>query len=363
MKLTSLQTKKQTIISLLEKEIYSGTLPPKSKLASMRELSKQFVASLAVVQSAVKELENNGLVKRMHGNGVYVRSFEENNSEPEERVLLCMETYGHMFEDIYSKIRTNLIRSGLTPITFEQHHMNHSEHGKAAQKVTVRLLNSNLKCLILAGLHYWQNPFLENYPELRSVFLNVIDYAGKIPERAVLFDLESGFYQAIAHLAATGRKRIMLYMNKPDPCSLPPQDHSLHWSAQIISGYERALEEYGIFSGHNIFYYPHENMVSKQGVINILNSKNAPDAIVCTMDATAVQLISELQKCGVKIPDDLAIVGHYNTPWVELSPIKLTSVNYDSTQLATAAVELALKDKPANPLRFIKPKLKIRESS
>ncbi len=122
MKLTTSPTKRQQIIDAISAHIRGGELSAGSRLATMRDISANFNASLSVVQSAMKELVNSGLVECRGAGGFYVRSSEagaeDAEAAPEQptggRVFLTCHhhadlvwrrTYGE-----YDKIRDRQIR-------------------------------------------------------------------------------------------------------------------------------------------------------------------------------------------------------------------------------------------------------------
>ena len=76
-----------------------------------------------------------------------------------------------------------------------------------------------------------------------------------------------------------------------------------------------------------------------------------------------MRCVTAALRLGLKVPDDLAIAGCYDTPWAKLSPVKLTSVSFDWRKLAAVAAELAVEDSPPRKVVHIKPTLVIREST
>lgn len=56
----------------LAEQIFSGRLPPDSRLPSERDLSEELGVSRMTVRRAITELVNDGLLERRHGSGTYV---------------------------------------------------------------------------------------------------------------------------------------------------------------------------------------------------------------------------------------------------------------------------------------------------
>ena len=50
----------------------------------------------------------------------------------------------------------------------------------------------------------------------------------------------------------------------------------------------------------------------------MVQSGQLPDGIVCYNDQIAVQVMEELEKMGVRIPDDISITGYDNSLYAQL---------------------------------------------
>lgn len=72
----------------------------------------------------------------------------------------------------------------------------------------------------------------------------------------------------------------------------------------------------------------------------ILQSEDRPTAILCASDTIAARLYGICAEMGIRIPDDLSVIGFDNQPICkQLSPA-LTSIDYDTDQVARQAVSV-----------------------
>ena len=354
-------TKSSLVAETIARNIQSGLLKPGSRLETVRALADKFSVSISVIQTALRELEDKKLIVRKANSVALIRNDPDPVQNINRQVMLCLQSSGHIFGDVAAAISNGLISRGFLPVAVDFKKMNDLEPEPKFKRNIRKILNSGLKSIILSGNNYWHYPFLEDHPNIRTVFLYVIDYAGPMPERAVLLDQETALFQTSAHLASRGYKKIMLCTFRPEPTAINLETIQRHHSMQIRSGYKRALREYNIASYDKTLYRDKE--VNPRELIDILKSKDAPEAIVCDMDHTAMQVEMAALKIGMKIPDDLAITGAFNTPWSELSPVPLTTVDYDWNKLSETAIKLAIEDDPEQKICYMKPKLIIKEST
>jgi LacI family transcriptional regulator len=70
--------------------------------------------------------------------------------------------------------------------------------------------------------------------------------------------------------------------------------------------------------------------------------KSRPDVVVCYDDKTALFLMDELRSAGVRVPDDVGVVGFDDTPFARIANPRLTTVSQRSDELGRISVELLL---------------------
>jgi LacI family transcriptional regulator len=73
-----------------------------------------------------------------------------------------------------------------------------------------------------------------------------------------------------------------------------------------------------------------------------------PTAFVCNSDETAFRVISALKSKGVRIPEDISVVGYDNYTVSNICIPAITTVEVDLVKMASESVELMVK-KLENP--------------
>ena len=98
-----------------------------------------------------------------------------------------------------------------------------------------------------------------------------------------------------------------------------------------------------------------------------LRRKPRPEAFIAVNDLTAAQTLMIVKKYGLKLPDDIAIVGFTNSQIATLTDPGLTSVDQKGYEMGRTAAQLLIDriEKPKNPrqVRVITSELVIRGSS
>jgi LacI family transcriptional regulator len=92
-----------------------------------------------------------------------------------------------------------------------------------------------------------------------------------------------------------------------------------------------------------------------------------PDAVFCFNDPVAVGALKATLAAGLRVPQDVALVGVSNFPYDELLTVPLTSVDQNSDAIGERAADLAqalLRSPPPRRKTFLlEPKLMVRASS
>jgi len=151
-------------------------------------------------------------------------------------------------------------------------------------------------------------------------------------------DIRGGTRQAMDHLLALGHKRIA-HLAGP----------ILHWDeAQCrMETYMEALNEAGLSSDRELILpnwgtksWAVDNNEVRESLEFWLALPDAPTAVFCSSDRLAVALIECAGELGVRVPDDLSVIGFDNMPTVGRCVLPLTTVAVAMDQLASTALEM-----------------------
>jgi len=100
----------------------------------------------------------------------------------------------------------------------------------------------------------------------------------------------------------------------------------------------------------------------------LLQAQPAPDGVFCYNDPVAIGAMKAISEAGLKIPDDIAVVGAGNVHYSDVLAVPLTTVDQGTMQIGKQAAELLMeqigaKKRPRPRKILITPKLVVRQST
>ena len=170
-------------------------------------------------------------------------------------------------------------------------------------------------------------------------------------------DLISAFNNIVNELTASGKSNIHYIGENPDT----------HTALNDrVKGFSSAFEDAPKrlhYISNNTTSLTIDNLVADDFIENVVK-KEKIDALVIQDDLIALQISSLLQKHNVKIPQEVAIVGCNNEPFVEHMFPSLSSINFNEELVALSAMTLMQKSLQNESVETIKilPNLVKRDS-
>lgn len=120
------------------------------------------------------------------------------------------------------------------------------------------------------------------------------------------------------------------------------EDHLADVAPQRELGYRKVMAENGLAAQARVIGLPQHGTPRDAAIRALLQSQDRPHAIFCWSDLDAVPLISEAYRLGIRVPEDLAIIGYDNSPVAALPMVDLSSVDQDGPRLGRLAAEALL---------------------
>jgi LacI family transcriptional regulator len=178
-----------------------------------------------------------------------------------------------------------------------------------------------------------EEPLLDQLAD-RKVPLVFVDVGPDRPGISLLrVDYHHGIRQGVQHLAALGHSEIAFVTG-------PLRLHSAH---SRLTAFHRAMQECGIaVDPSRIVEGDHTMEGGMNAAEKLLTGDKLPTAIMCSNDVTAIGVLHEAYRKGLRVPDDLSVIGFDNIHITQMTIPPLTTIQMSCYELARAAV-MALK--------------------
>lgn len=145
-------------------------------------------------------------------------------------------------------------------------------------------------------------------------------------------DNVAGGYLAASHLLENSRRRIAFF-----------GDVNLPEIAQRFSGYKKALKEHGVkFDSALQVDVPFEMLHARETINELLSSDTRFDSALCSSDVMALSAIATITAFGLRVPDDIAIVGYDDIGLASYGSPALTTVRQNIRWAGRVLVESLL---------------------
>ncbi|MDJ0334920.1 LacI family DNA-binding transcriptional regulator [Salinibacterium sp. G-O1] len=156
--------------------------------------------------------------------------------------------------------------------------------------------------------------------------------AGAADGDSVVLDSVGGSQAATEHLLALGHRSIVFLTGTSDTDA----------TADRLRGYETAVHGSIEELSTRIIRTSISQEGGREGVRQILGSGNLPDAIVCANDQMAISAMSELTRAGIRVPQDISVVGFDDIEAAAVVTPSLTTVSNPAPKIGAAMAETLL---------------------
>ncbi|MDX1637418.1 MAG: LacI family DNA-binding transcriptional regulator [Balneolaceae bacterium] len=183
---------------------------------------------------------------------------------------------------------------------------------------------------------------------------------------AVVSDDYRGSCTAVSHLIEQGCRSIVHFAG----------EQHMNIYRNRLTGFRDALQDHGLTPDDSLIFeedliQPMEQVldVGRQFARTILEMPKRPDGIFSASDFAALGAMQVLKEHGIKIPDDIAVVGYSNDVSGSFIEPGLSTVDQHTKRMGNLAARLFLeqadgKDPQFTPRKtMLKPKLIVRGSS
>jgi DNA-binding LacI/PurR family transcriptional regulator len=190
----------------------------------------------------------------------------------------------------------------------------------------------------------------------RQLPLVLVDQAPVPGLTSVNVDDQMGARAAAQHVVDLGHRQVAIVTTGYDGAfgvlAEPKSATVAHTERQRILGWTGPLEEAGITP--MVVRSPHADPaeIGYASAQTLLAHKSRPTAVLCFSDAIAAGVIRAIEDAGLRVPDDVSVVGFDDNPITRSSRPSLTTVRQDVTakgRAAMAALTRAIEQAKTRP--------------
>lgn len=209
------------------------------------------------------------------------------------------------------------------------------------------LIQKQVAGIILASIR-GDHDFIEQYQQ-PGFHIVSMDQSISIPGDRITFNFYQGGYLAGRHLVELGHRHIAFVSAPID---------ARHSRREVLRGFRDALAKDQIsLPKASIIEGVHEVETStevyeykngKYFAEKLLQSSPRPTAVFCINDMTALSVLHHLQWAGIRVPEEISLMGFDNIPLSEISYPSLTTIDQSAYQMGALACSTLL-DKIKEP--------------
>jgi DNA-binding LacI/PurR family transcriptional regulator len=319
------KTLQATVLKVLSKEICEGRYSPDCPMPSENDLCERFGISRPTVRLVLAELEHQGLIYRHHGKGTFVHVIPAVQVKP---IAMLLREPGKLAStyimDIIHGANSYLSGLGSHLIVVDT----------PPSKWSNRLVQSLGGVLVIPSR--LNSSELEMIGDFKLPYLIVMESDLKGP--TLKMDPAGAARELTEELIKWGHRRFGLISG-----------HNEHSDRQKKRGITLALKKAGIaFSSMKDIPTNYDVQAGRNAAIELLTCENRPTAIIAFDDCLAAQTISIAKEQGLRIPDDLSVVGFNDSPFSNFQDPPLTTVRFPAFEAGRKGAELIISAQKRN---------------
>jgi GntR family transcriptional regulator, arabinose operon transcriptional repressor len=320
------------------RQIKDKSLKPGDLVGTHAELSQKYLVSIITIKKAISNLINAGYLYSRTGKGTFVAEMRENKID-----FNSHNTIGLVLRDLKHPY-FSLIVHGIEERAYELGYnlliTSSSNNPEKEENQINHFLNLGVDGLIIASLSlqyratdYIQKLHNNNFPYVMVSYIHDPEYW------YVGSNHELGGFLATDHLIRTGYKKIgYVHVGKGNLLSDVRKN-----------GYMQALLEHDIPFDSKLVYFLAKEMFDSgldrfelgeefgNSFVDILEK---PDAIYFYNDAIALGFEKAVMEKGIRIPDDIAIIGNDDILNSNYASVPLTTIHQPADLIGKKAVDV-----------------------
>lgn len=327
---------------MIRSGIMSGKYPSGRKIPTQQELAVHFSVSRPTVGRALRDLEESGLILRRQGAGSFVQKTIAAKGQTigfmaPRLILDSKESHQSIFASIIPQMSRTATQNGYALLLSDSPTGEEDDFLiKHAREICQELINHKVAGVIFIPLVLTQEKMSVNEEILKAfekakITVTLLDRDIYNTPRRSKYDLvginnERASFVLTEHLLNLGCREI-------DFADIRTPSSS---GNDRISGYQKALICHGIdLQPERLHSIDTWDIKAMEEFVRQVKS----DAVIFVNDAMAAIMMQQMLKIGVRIPEDIRVVGFDDLPMAAYLPVPLTTIRQPIDALATTVVK------------------------
>jgi len=328
------ESKYKLIYNDLYRKIRSGAYVKGQQLPTEFQLVEEYGISRPTVAKALNDMQNEGLIERKVGVGTFVKDIPVDDSHKYLALLVPDIGRNEILEPLYSEIARSCEKEDYTLIWSGSLIGNREERIRQSLVFCEKYIKQKI-----SGIFLYPSPdiSIEHYQKMIELFQNAAIPVQILYQNLNTFpDKNQHDFVGIDSYSIGYRICRSLINQKATRPAICSEEDSPVLNQLLVKGFEEGARESGMETDHYYFTGNHtENQTQIQNII----TKNT-DALFCTSDSLAADIMTDLLEAGMDIPGQIQIAGFGNTRYAKHLKVSLSSLEIDWDEIGRMAVDL-----------------------
>ena len=317
------------VIDYLTEYIKTNELKEGQRLPTESEMINATGVSRVTLRRALANLQEDKYIVSIQGSGYFVGSGLSTSQSHTVPIILSYDHQNSQILNIVSGAQSYL-KSKMCDLEV---HVSRRDP-EAEKEMLLQLYKQGCRCVILFPVSSEDNNDL--YFNLLQSGMNII-FIDRRPKNitccnSVLSDNMTGGYLATKHLLDLGHRNIAMF-------GFEPLEHASTLYERHM-GFLYALKENGIPIPEKTYFYCNYQLQNND-TDYIFAKENNITAVFAATDYAAVDIATLAYKRGMRVPEDLSIIGFDNLNITTVFAPQISTIDQSFTKLGEAAAEIA----------------------
>lgn len=302
--------------------------PEKERKATIIDISEKTGFSIATVSRAlnnfpnVKESTRKKILEYATSLNYVPNVAAKNLVKGKSKIVgLLLPDRSGIYNDFVNDLYRDLLRLGFNVIVYNSNDESSKQHFNVEQ-----LLMQQVDALVISPIPA-DYRILERILPLHVPVVVFNRYVKDYPVDHVLFDFRKGLMEAVDFLASKGRRNFWQFTRQ-----------DVYFGFERRQSFQFALKVNGLSSNDQNTLPVDDSFESGYEQMKTLLDKHPDmvDAVLCSSDFTALGVIRAILDSGRRVPEDVAVVGAYDSSLSTYANPRISTIHTDFRKMSGA---------------------------